>query len=194
MVPLTNQSGAMTLTTLLLYRETYRPILLRRKLARIQKSNPSTSLVLPPQPHSASTTLLLALTRPLKLLFLAPTVTIACLASALMFAYYYLLITTFPLVFEEQYGFNPTQVGLSYFGLGVGNMLGVLFFAATSDRHIKAVARRRDIRPEDRLQPLYIGSPIVAIGFLWYGWSSENQLHVSAVIPHVSSFLYLVRQ
>jgi Major Facilitator Superfamily len=167
----------MTILTVVLYEETFRPVLVKRKLARMRRELRDESLRLRDDERTPFTILNQALIRPFKLILFSPTVAIACLASGLMFFYFYLLIATFPRVFECQYGFNHTEVGLSYFGLGIGNLFGLVFFAATSDRYLARAAQRRAIRPEDQLAPIYLGSPIIGIAFLWYGWSANKQLH-----------------
>jgi hypothetical protein len=178
----------MTLVTLVFYRETYRPILMKQKLARVRKETGDDSLKIRQDPRSPLVILKHGLIRPLKLLLLSPTVTLACISNALIFSYFYLLIATFPRVFQEQYGFTPTGVGLSYFGLGIGNIFGLVFFAASSDRYIKRIESRRQLIPEDRLEPIYIGSPFITGGLLWYGWSAERQLHW--IMPIIGSGLF----
>jgi hypothetical protein len=178
----------MTILTVVLYKETYRPVLLKRKLIRVRRELGDNSLNIHDDRRTPFTILKQALIRPFKLLFLSPAVAIACFASGLTFFYFYLLVATFPRVFEDQYGFNPTEVGLSYFGLGIGNLLGLVFFAATSDRYLARVSKRREVRPEDRLAPIYLGSPIIGIGFLWYGWSADKQLHW--IMPIIGTTLF----
>jgi len=167
----------MSILTVVLYDETCRPVLLKRKITRARKEARNNGVHVSDEGRASLNILKQALIRPFKLLFLSPAAAIACLASGVTFFYFYLLVATFPRVFEAQYGFNPTEVGLSYFGLGVGNLFGLVFFAVTSDRYLAHVEKARVIRPEDRLAPIYIGSPIIGIGFLWYGWSAERQLH-----------------
>jgi len=171
------KGAAMFLLTLTFYRETYRPILLRRKLARLQKDQNDTTLKIRTDPRFSFTILRQSIIRPLKLLTHSPSVALVCITSALIFSYYYLLLATFPRVFEAQYRFNATGVGLTYFGLGFGNLLGLILFGAFSDRYLKYISLRRQPVPEDRLFPIYIGSLFVTTGLLWYGWSAHTKLH-----------------
>jgi hypothetical protein len=178
----------MTLVTLVLYREPYRPILMKQKLARVRKERGDGSLEMRQDSRSPLVILKHGTIRPLKLLLLSPTVTLACISNALIFSYFYLLNATFPRVFQEQYGFTPTSVGLSYFGLGIGNIFDLVFFAASSDRYIKRMGSQTQLIPKDRLAPIYVGSPFITGGLLWYGWSAERQLH--RIMPIIGSGLF----
>jgi hypothetical protein len=75
----------MTLVTLTFYRETYRPILMKQKLARVRKERGDDSLKIRQDPRSPLVILKHGLIRPLKLLLLSPTVTLACISNALIF-------------------------------------------------------------------------------------------------------------
>lgn len=60
--------------------------------------------------------------RPTRLLLFSPIVTLLSLFCAVVFSLIYLLFTTFPAVFEEQYGFSVEISGLAYLGLGIGRI------------------------------------------------------------------------
>lgn len=64
--------------------------------------------------------ILRAISRPIRLLLFSPIVTLLSLFSAVLFSLIYLLFTTFPSVFETQYGFSVEISGLAYLGLGIG--------------------------------------------------------------------------
>jgi len=97
-----------------------------------------------------------AIARPLKLLCTSPIVLLTSLYVGLVYAYTYLLFTSFPLMYEQIYGFDQSSVGLTYLGCGVGFSIGLVIFGTLSDRNAKKKAQAGDgeWKPEYRLPPL----------------------------------------
>jgi predicted MFS family arabinose efflux permease len=117
--------------------------------------------------------------RPLQMLFTEPICFILSLYVAFLFGYLYLFLTTFPRVFMDQYGFSTKNTGLTYIGLGVGMIFGVVMGGKGSDVLYKLLVKRNNgiLLPEYRVPPLAISPPLVAIGFFWYGWSAQAKTH-----------------
>jgi hypothetical protein len=129
-----------------------------------------------------------ALIRPIKLLLFSPIVILPCVAAAIMFGYLYILITTFPTVFEKQYGFSTGMVGVSYLGIGGGNIVGLVLFANISDRYLKRKQKLGEMKPEHRLGTVVFGGPLVAVGLYCYGWSAQAQVHW--IVPILGTGLF----
>lgn len=55
-----------------------------------------------------------SITRPMKMLILSPIILLTSLYIGIVYGYFYLLFTTFTLVYEEKYGFSSGSVGLTY--------------------------------------------------------------------------------
>jgi MFS family permease len=85
------------------------------------------------------------------------------------------MFTSVTEVFEEYYGFSSSLVGLVFLGLGVGSMVGLLWFSIMSDRTLKKLAAREGhgMKPEYRLKPLPVGAALLPLGFFLYGWSAQ---------------------
>ena len=140
-----------------------------------------------------------AIVRPSRLLVLSPIVLTASIFIGMVYGYLYLLFTTFELLFEGQYHFSSGSVGLAYLGLGVGSLVGVGVFAWYSDRSIKKRTASADalaaaagqesagMKPEYRLPPLVLGTPLIPIGLLLYGWTAEY--HVHWIVPIMATGL-----
>lgn len=159
-------------------RETYAVVILNRKAARLRKE--TGNLALTSITDSTLTPIALfkrSLIRPLKLLLLSPIVLALSLFSALVFGLTFLLFTTFPLVFEKQYGFSSGVTGLSYLGLAMGMIFGVVLFSALSDKILKKQAKGGEMKPEYRLPLMVYLMPVMPIGFFWYGWSAHERVH-----------------
>jgi MFS family permease len=108
------------------------------------------------------------------------------LFCAFVFGLIFLLFTTFPMVFEEQYGFSAGVSGLSYLGLGIGMGLGLVLFGALSDKLLQKNRQGESAKPEGRLQLMVWFCPLVPIGFFWYGWSAYEHTHW--IVPILGTF------
>lgn len=121
----------------------------------------------------------MAILRPTKLLLFSPIVLIMALKMTISYGYSYFLFTTYPFVFEKQYGFKPSSVGLVYIGIGVGYVTTQLLAAVLSDKYVVKMKNASDgpPKPEWRLPPLAIGAIILPVGYLFYGWTAMYRLH-----------------
>lgn len=174
------QSGFCTVLALIFQQETYEPVLLQRRVDKLRKQTSNQQLRsrlqsdLPEKDY-----LWLSLIRPLRMLVLSPIVCLFSVYMGIVYGYLYLLFTTLPMVFQNYFGFGTGAVGLTYLGIGIGLLLGMVVFGAMSDRTLKRLARRCDgvMKPEFRLPMLIPASLLTPVGLFWYGWSAERQLH-----------------
>ncbi|KAI9752406.1 MAG: Meiotic Sister-Chromatid recombination aldehyde dehydrogenase [Chaenotheca gracillima] len=179
-------SGVVTISALVFMRETYPITLLKRKAARLRKSTGNQQLRskldtgIPPRELFAR-----SIVRPAKMLLFSPIVLLLSLFMTVVYGYLYLLFTTFPLVFQEQYGFSTGSVGLAYIGIGVGCLLGLAACGVASDKIMKAKSSKGEMKPEYRLPPMIYGAPLIPIGLFWYGWSAQAKAHW--IVPIIGS-------
>jgi predicted MFS family arabinose efflux permease len=157
--------------------ETYAPLLLKRKAARLRKITGTVG----PQAKSGENLSPLAhlgrgLSRPLKLLVLSPIVLLLSIYVAFVFGLMFLCFSTYSEVFIEQYHFSVGVSGLTYLGQGIGMLVGLILFGALSDRILKARAAKHKGEM----------APIVPIGFFWYGWTAQKKVHWMAPIVGTS--------
>ncbi|KAH8703473.1 major facilitator superfamily domain-containing protein [Talaromyces proteolyticus] len=171
-------SGTLTLACFIFVRETYSPVLLIRKAARLRKETGN------PKLHSkfdssktAYETFSQAIIRPTKMLLFAPIVTILALYIALIYTYMYLLFTTFTFIFEEQYGFNSGEAGLAYLGTGIGFILGLFVTGFYSDKVVRKIRKTQPPKPEHHLPPMAVGAILLPIGLFFYGWTAQYAVH-----------------
>ncbi|KAK2767080.1 hypothetical protein FQN54_006399 [Arachnomyces sp. PD_36] len=174
-------SGVLSIVSFIFMSETYHAVLLRRKAEALRKQ--TGNMQLRSKHHidvPASTFFLQNLVRPMKLLLLSPIVLALSTFAAFVFGLTFLLFTTFPMVFEQQYGFGPGISGLAYLGFGIGMVLGVGIIGRSSDAMLKSRAERKgggEMKPEYRLPLMIYFAPAIPIGFFWYGWSAHAQVH-----------------
>lgn len=166
--------------------ETYTPVLLRRKAVRMRKETGDDRWYAPIEKMSRSVagTVLVSCYRPMQLQFLEPMVLCLDILSALLLGILYLFFGAFPLIFEENHGFTLSQVGLSFLGLFIGMVLGIL-----SDpiwrRNYQRLLRKREAatgekgvtEPEFRLPPTIVGIQFVWVGLFLFGWTTYSSIH-----------------
>lgn len=185
--------AVVSFTALFTIHETYAPVLLARKTARLRKeaSNPHLRSKLE-QDLTPRQIFVRAITRPTKLMLLSPVCSLMSIYMAVVYGILYLLFTTFTFVFQQAYGFSESIVGLTYIGLGIGNFIGLAALGASSDRVMKALAAKHNggkAKPEYRLPPLIYGSPFIPVGLFIYGWTAQNSDSVHWAVPLFGTLL-----
>ncbi|KAK4206665.1 putative mfs multidrug protein [Rhypophila decipiens] len=186
--------GFFTIISFLFLRETYPTVLLKRKTDRLIKETGNTQLRSKRDSGLTAKQLFIrAILRPSKILILSPIVLVTSLYTGVVYGYQYLMFATFTSVFQEQYGFPTNSVGLTFLGIGVGSLLGLLAIGATSDRIVKAQSNKaspsgtKTMEPEYRLPPLVVGAFFIPAGLFMYGWSAQYNTHW--IVPIIGTAL-----
>ncbi|KAI1183077.1 fluconazole resistance protein 1 [Nemania serpens] len=154
--------GASTTAAIVFLRETNPKILLERKAARLRAATGNLALrSVQTHPHSISPRPVLAgaLGPPTKLLINSPILLVMSLYVAFIFGTTYLLFTTFPDVFEGQYGFTVSTSGLAYLGLGVALFVALIINCTFGER-VRATRMKAD------------ASAPVIFGLFIYSWTA----------------------
>ncbi|KAL4993430.1 major facilitator superfamily domain-containing protein [Aspergillus recurvatus] len=194
--------GVAGMTALVIMRETHPKVILERKVARLHATTGHLNLRSKRVRDSLSPgqVLLQILVRPTMLLFRSPILFVISLYVALVFGVMYLLFTTFPSVFEGQYGFSTSISGLVYLGLGVALVASMLLFNILNGR-VQAAQMKADgaqqARPEYRLLLMIWFSPFVGLGLIIYGWTAYYQVHwivpiIGTVFMGVGAFFVIM--
>jgi MFS family permease len=179
----------MLIVSLGILRETYRPLVLERKVKKLRKEAGDRPLAAALQhQHSGVAAVKTSLLRPFRLLVFSPIVLFPSLGLAVVFGMFFLMVSTMGVVFQVRYGFSPGSSGLAYLGFGAGLILANVVFAATSDRSYKAIASHGTPKPEIRLAPIALGAPLACIGLLMYGWGIDKQVHW--ILPIVGTAVF----
>jgi amino acid transporter len=125
----------MTAITFFFLAESHGPTLLAAKLKKIRKGTENQNFVAKENGVAdAKTVFLRAILRPSRMLLRSPIVTGLSIYLAVIYAYAYLLFTTFSTVFSGQYGFNTGTLGLAFLGLGFGMMIALFVVGSFSDK------------------------------------------------------------
>ncbi|KAH8898268.1 MFS general substrate transporter [Thozetella sp. PMI_491] len=186
-------AGILILPSFFFMNETYGPVVLDRKVARLRKETGNAELYskLDVGRPSAVDKFKLAIMRPLKLLAFTPLVTLLALYVAITYGILYLMLTTFSFVYAQKYGFGPGIVGLTFLPAGIGMMLGVVGFGIITDRMVKtAQGKGFAHKPEIRITPrltIPAGIPL-PIGLFLYGWSTQYSVHW--IVPMIGVLIF----
>ncbi|KAI0749869.1 MFS polyamine transporter [Daedaleopsis nitida] len=169
-----------------LLKETFPPVLLERKAARMRKSaDPEKGT-----PREIRTVfdgadrhwkhiVVKALIRPFALFFREPIVQLLGVYMAFLYGTLYLFLTTIPSIFEGTYHQEVGIAGLHYFALGVGLTGASQLNARMLDRAYKYFSKRNGGvgRPEYRLPSMVPGSILLPIGLFITGWTARPDVH-----------------
>jgi uncharacterized membrane protein len=113
--------------------------------------------------------LIIATTRPVRMLFTESLVFYLSIYTAFGFAMLFSFFGSYPLVFMEVYHFNMKGTGLAFIGILVGFIFAVITFAIIDktvyQRAMKASIGR--VAPEHRLYAAMIGSIMLPISLFW---------------------------
>ncbi len=170
----------VTLLGAVLIRETYAPVLLRRRAAA---RNPE--LLRSESPWSCKFygdlfgRLRAGFYRPVELLVRRPIIQFLAFEMALNFGIYFLNLSTFATLWIERYHASETTSSLHYIAIAVGLSVGSQGGGYLMDviwRRLKARRPNSPATPEFRAPYMAIGAVLMPAGLLWYGWSVESGL------------------
>ncbi|PFH49928.1 hypothetical protein AMATHDRAFT_146557 [Amanita thiersii Skay4041] len=164
-----------------LLRETYAPVIRKRKLQK-ETNDPEKAILLEKMLENQRSKLYILgvnLIRPMVILFRSLVCFILSLYMAFMYGIYYLMFATFASFFHDTYGFQAGVGGLAYLGLGLGFLIATFLGAKFADQVYLYLADKNGGvgKPEMRIPALFFGSFFVPIGLFWYGWSAQAKLH-----------------
>lgn len=176
-------SSINTLSCIIFLHETYAPVLLAQKAAKLERETGQPHRPAIYDPTSLPHRMYRAIQRPLKILLLQPIVLIMAVYMALIYGTLYLLFTTFPEVYQHDYGFSVGVTGLTYMGIGIGFILAILFGIPQIDKQYRRLTAKNGgvPMPEYRMPVANVGAVCIPLSLLWYGWSV--QFHVFSFVP-----------
>ncbi|KAI0425710.1 polyamine transporter 1 [Xylaria sp. FL1042] len=128
-------------------------------------------------------------TRPIRLLFFEPIVTLISIYVAFIYGLLYLFLTAYPLVFQGVHHFNAGQSGLAFLGMVVGQLLAGIAVLSTQPWYQRKLAANNGIPvPEWRLPIIIVGGVAFTGGIFWFGWSGYRA-DIHWIVPILSGIL-----
>jgi multidrug resistance protein len=172
--------------------ETYAPVLLTRRKNKLIKETGNEALhtEFDRPDRTVMTALRVSLTRPFKLLGTQVIIQVLAIYMAFLYGLMYLVLSTFPKLWEKEYGENVGIGGLNYISLGIGFFLGSQVCAPLQDKIYKALKKRNNGvgKPEFRVPLMIPGALLVPIGLFCYGWSA--QAHTHWIVPNIGAAIF----
>ena len=176
-------AGVMWFVIILLVPETYAPILLRQRAARLTQMTGRvyrTQLDVDSEQQNISVKRMLGTTllRPWILLVREPIVLIMSLYIAIIYGALFMMFAAFPIVYEEDRGWNEGVGGLAFLGIMVGMICGVIYTIPDNKRYLKTMERNGGhAPPEARLPPVIVASIAIPIALFWFAWTNSPSIH-----------------
>ncbi|KAM0518132.1 hypothetical protein ACHAPE_004539 [Trichoderma viride] len=131
-----------------------------------------------------------AVIRPLRMLFFEPIVTFICLYVACEFGTLFSFFAGVPYTFATVYGFSTDDAGLLFLAIVIGSLLGLVTIVLCDLFLYRKQASRyasNKIPPEYRLYPALLGSVGLPVGLFWFAWSARPDIHwlspAAAIVP-----------
>lgn len=184
--------GTMWIVGSLCVPETYAPVLLRRRAAKLSKLTGKTyisKIEREKGSQSAGEIFSTALKRPWIILALEPISLVLALYVAVVYGTLYLIFSAFPIAFEEVRGWSQSIGSLSFLGVLVGQIFGLVFSFYLDERYkAQSMAKGGHATPEDRLPPMCIGGPFIAVGLLWFAFTTYPSIHW--IVPLIGSAFF----
>lgn len=108
-----------------------------------------------------------------------PIIQLLALYNAYIYGIMYLVLSTFPTLWQKVYHEKLGISGLNYFSLTLGYLVGSQICALFVDRIYKSLTRSNNGtgRPEYRIPLLTSSALLMPSGLFWYGWSAQARLH-----------------
>jgi multidrug resistance protein len=182
--------GVMILVSFTVFRETYAPVILKRKAEALRRNTSDSRYYTVHERMNENTSvpsiLAKALSRPLRLLMFHPLVQIVSVLQAFIYGLLYVVLSSFADVWIQHYQFPVELSGLHYIALALGEIVGSQFGGRFLDLYRRRCqARVSDdsdtVDPEHRLKLAFPGLALWPLALVLYGWTAQYRVHWSVV-------------
>lgn len=204
---ITAWSFGQVIALLTLVPETFAPVIIKRKAAKLRKQTGNLKFwtEYDDADKNIGQEILVSLYTPFQLLLLDRMALLLSTWTALLLGILYLAFQAFPIIFMGLHGFSIEMTGLSFIGIGVG-MICACASQPLWNRRLAKVMEKYDNNPppEVHLDVGKVGGILVAISLYWIAFTSYPQVHwiapiiasapfgAGAYYVYTSVFTYLV--
>ena len=161
--------------------ESYSPVLLQRKAAKIRFETKNWAIRAPADEHQVNMKEIVNkyLFRPFLMMALEPILVLITFYMAFIYGVLYLFFEAYPIAFQEVRGWDNGVGALPFLGILIGVVIGVGIITYASNTRFKRKMEANGGRPipEERLVPMIVGAFLLPIGLFWFAWTSN---------PHIS--------
>ncbi|KAK4190180.1 major facilitator superfamily domain-containing protein [Podospora australis] len=173
---------------LIFLEETYPPVVLIQKAAELRRRTLNWGIHAKQEEIEIDFRELISknFSRPMRLLFLEPIVTLLSIYMAFIYGLLYLFLTAYPLVFQGVHGMSAGVAGLAFFGMIVGQLIAGATILMQQPWYQRKLAANNGVPvPEWRLPSVIAGGVSFAAGLFWFGWSGYRK-DVHWIVPALS--------
>ncbi|KAI0371743.1 MFS general substrate transporter [Pilatotrama ljubarskyi] len=175
-------SALNALACIAITRETFAPVLLRRRARRLTEASGGQVLYMSKHDVGRSQSITAVLKRdmgrPFYFLVTEPIVLLLAIYIAIAYATLYAFFAAYPIVFQHHRHFSAGQGGLAFLGIGVGNLIGLSLAPAQNRLYWRAMDKHGGKTiPEARLYLPMLGGILLPISLFWFGWTSRPPVH-----------------
>ena len=179
--------------------ETFSPIILQRKAARLRFETKNWALhsKRDEQPIQIGYLARKYGIRPVQMLVQEPILMAMTAYMALVYAIIYVTFVAYPYSFSTVRGWETGISSLPFFALLIGYLLGCVSAIIESRFRFRRLVRKREgnITPEQRIPLMIFGSVVLVAGLFWFAWTSSPHMtwapQVIASIP-IAAGIFLV--
>ncbi|KAI0100009.1 MFS general substrate transporter [Hypoxylon sp. NC0597] len=180
--------GAGTALPMFTIPETFGPMILVHRARRIRRAQiPGYENVKAPVEEGDRTllgTYKVALTRPWIILF-DPISFLCAVYMSIVYMLLYMLFSIYPIVFQQQRGWNAGVGELPLIGTVVGSFIGGIIVLLDSKRKTKKIEKGIPMKPEDRLTIAMIGGVGFPVTMFWFAWTA-NYSWIHWIVPTIA--------
>ncbi|KAK5058709.1 hypothetical protein LTR84_010973 [Exophiala bonariae] len=173
-------AGFAELLFLLLFKETYKVPILRRRVDRLRKETGNHALrtSFDAQDEGNANQFRDSILRPLLVFWDSSILQAISLFGSLLFTYFYILTTTLPDVLIGIYGLSPAMTGVAFISFSIGSAGSIIVMNLTLDRiFIKLRKGNKGVGlPEYRLPLAILGAFTMPFLVMAFGWIAEYRL------------------
>ncbi|MCJ1251468.1 hypothetical protein MMC30_008701 [Trapelia coarctata] len=177
-------AGTAELAFLMLFRETYKVSILKRRAARLRRETGDKTLKTIFDGEDTGSEVWAAIKKPAFVFCGSSVLQIMSIYAAISFSFFYIMVTTLPDMLQEVYDFDTTLIGTSFLSNTVGSTFGVIASNLLLDRiyvHLQR-GREKKPKPENRLPLVIFAAFMLPVAVALYGFVAENQLPVMILL------------
>ncbi|KAF2141375.1 uncharacterized protein K452DRAFT_319005 [Aplosporella prunicola CBS 121167] len=177
-------------------KETYAPRLLLLKARKLRAETGNNQLQTKWEKDGRTLTKLVgkALTRPWRFLATQPIIQLLALYQAMNYGLLYLMIASFPSLWEGRYGMSTSIASLNYISLALGSLIGAQVCGPLIDATHRRLKKRHGLGPDEpglpefRIPIMIPAAIITPCGIFLYAWSAEYKVHW--IVPNIGAVLF----
>ncbi|KKZ67646.1 hypothetical protein EMCG_06706 [[Emmonsia] crescens] len=173
-------SGTFAIIAIATSQETYGPVILQRRAARLRNETRNWALHSELDEHRPTFADIFTkyFSRPPQMLITEPILMFMTIYIALSYAMLYLFFFSYPISFRRDRGWeNAGVAALPLLGLSLGIVAGLGVIAYGTKTHFaRKMKEHGSVAPEERLPEVIVGAVCLPIGLFWFSWTSSPDI------------------